>query len=131
MLRYRVLVTAPSALVLVVEDDADIREALTALVEDCGLSVCAARDGVEGLARLRAGPRPDAVFLDRWLPKLDGAALLATLKSDPTLAAIPVVWMSADPGCPEAAEMHLEKPFDVTALLEILGSIRDRKPVLN
>jgi CheY-like chemotaxis protein len=126
-----VSVTPRPSFVLVVEDDDDVREALTALVEGRGVSVCEARDGAEGLERLRAGPRPDAVFLDRWLPKLDGAALLATIKGDPALATIPVVWMSADPACPQAAERHLQKPFGLAPLLEVLDSICEENPLPN
>lgn len=109
--------------VVVVEDDIDIREALIAIVESRGVAVRAARDGAEALDLVRASPPPDAVFLDRWLPKLDGAAVLATMKSDPALSTIPIVWMSADPECPAAAARHLAKPFDVDALLEALCSV--------
>jgi len=106
-----------------VEDDQDIREALAEMVEARGVGVKATSDGVEALAVLRAGARPTAVFLDKWMPNLDGVGVLAAMKADPALSQIPVVWMSADPGQPPSVTDHLRKPFDVNALLEVLGSL--------
>jgi CheY-like chemotaxis protein len=110
-------------LVLVVEDDQDIRESLAELVEAQGLGVSAVRDGVEALDLLRTGPRPSAVFLDKWMPRLDGSGVLAAMKADPALTTIPVVWMSGDPGQPPSVAGRIEKPFDIEALLELLGSL--------
>jgi CheY-like chemotaxis protein len=109
--------------VLLVEDDRDIREALAEVVEARGVGVTAACDGLEALAVLRGGDRPAAVFLDHCMPKLDGAGVLAAMRADPALSDIPVVWMSADPGQPPAVAEHLRKPFDMEALLEVLGSL--------
>jgi len=108
--------------VLVVEDDQDIRESLAELVEAHGLGVSEACDGVEALNLLRAGHRPTAVFLDKWMPRLDGVGVLAAMKKDPALATIPVVWMSADPGHPALVAEHLQKPFCMEALLGLLVS---------
>jgi CheY-like chemotaxis protein len=108
--------------VLVVEDDDDIREAIAALAEDSGVTVRAARDGAEGLDFLRGGPRPAAVFLDHYMPRIDGMAVLAAIRQDPALATIPVVWMSGDRAHPAAADSYLEKPFEVPALVELLKS---------
>lgn len=108
--------------VLVVEDDDDIREAIAALAEDTGVVVRGARDGAEGLHLLRRGPRPAAVFLDNYMPRVDGLAVLAAIREDPALASIPVVWMSGDRAQPAGADSHLEKPFEVPALVELLKS---------
>jgi CheY-like chemotaxis protein len=118
-----VLAVSHQPLVLVVEDDQDIRESLAELVEAQGLGVSAVRDGVEALDLLRTGPRPSAVFLDKWMPRLDGTGVLAAMKADPALATIPVVWMSAEPSHPASVAGHIEKPFDMDALLGLLGSL--------
>jgi len=109
--------------VLVVEDDQDLREALSALVEASGVEVSAACDGMEAVGLLRSGPPPVAVFLDKTMPRLDGAGVLAVMRADPALASVPVVWMSGDPGHPAAVAKHLMKPFDAEVLLSILGEV--------
>ena len=113
----------PSPLVLVVEDDHELREALSELIESHGVRVEAARDGAEGLDILRAGLEPRAVFLDSRMPRLDGAGVLAAMREDPALASIPVVWMSGDGRQRPAVAAHLEKPFDMDELVAVLGSL--------
>lgn len=111
--------------VLVVEDDRDIREALTDVIDGQGLAVTAARDGVEALAALREGPPPSAVFLDKHMPRLDGAAVLEAMRSDPGLARIPVVWMTADGSETPPGTEPLEKPFEMERLLAVLGTLSE------
>lgn len=115
---------APLPLVLLVEDDHDLRETMSELMESQGVQVCAARDGCEGLEILRAGLRPRAVFLDQCMPRLDGASVLAAMSADPALADIPVVWMSGERRQPPAAAaMCLQKPFEVSDLAAVLSSL--------
>jgi signal transduction histidine kinase/ActR/RegA family two-component response regulator len=59
----------PGEVVLVVEDDDDVRDSTVALLEDLGFSALAARDGVEALAQLRKSARIDILFTDVVLPK--------------------------------------------------------------
>jgi CheY-like chemotaxis protein len=54
--------------ILIVEDDADLREALAEAMADAGAEVVVAADGVDALARLRSGPRPSVILLDLRLP---------------------------------------------------------------
>jgi CheY-like chemotaxis protein len=116
--------STPSPLVLLVEDDSDIREAMSELIESQGVSVRAARDGCEGLELLKAGLRPSAVFLDQCMPRLDGASVLAAMSEDPALAGIPVVWMSGERRTPPPpVAMCLPKPFEVSDLAAILASL--------
>ncbi len=116
--------SAPSPLVLLVEDDRDLREAMSELIESHGVSVKAAGDGSEGLEILRSGLRPRAVFLDQCMPKLDGASVLAAMAEDPALADIPVVWMSGERRePPSSVARRLHKPFEVSDLAAILASL--------
>ncbi len=114
---------APAPLVLVVEDDHELREALSELIESHGVRVETARDGAEGLDILRAGLDPRAIFLDSRMPRLDGAGVLAAMREDPALASIPVVWMSGDTRQRPAVAAHLEKPFQLDELVKVLGSL--------
>ncbi len=67
--------------ILVVDDDPDILEALTMILESRGYGVTTARDGIEGLAILRA-EKPNLMILDLLMPKMDGFAVLKEL-ADP------------------------------------------------
>lgn len=112
-----------SPLVLLVEDDPDIRETLSELIEMQGLRVRPVQDGAEGLSLLQEGLRPRAVFLDSRMPRLDGRGMLAAMKDDPVLSDIPVVWMSGDRRQPPPVAAVLEKPFSMDDVVSVLGSL--------
>ncbi|MBI5546550.1 MAG: response regulator [Deltaproteobacteria bacterium] len=79
-------------LVMVVDDDPDIRETLSLTLELHGYTVVSASDGAEALAWLRANsPRPALIFLDLMMPKMNGVEFRGEQLRDPTLRQIPVV----------------------------------------
>ncbi|BDG07795.1 diguanylate cyclase [Anaeromyxobacter paludicola] len=80
------------ARILVVEDDPDARAALELLLES-GYDVESAEDGEQGLARCRAD-LPDLVLMDVFMPRMDGFAALAALRTDPRTAEVPVILVS-------------------------------------
>ncbi len=65
--------------ILVVDDDPDILDALTMVLEAKGYQVVTAKDGVEGLANLKA-EKPDLMILDLLMPKMDGFAVCKELQ---------------------------------------------------
>jgi len=65
--------------ILVVDDDTDVLEALTMILERRGYQVVTAQDGIEGLAYLRA-EKPDLMILDLMMPKMDGFGVLKELR---------------------------------------------------
>ncbi len=65
--------------ILVVDDDPDILDAVAMILESQGYKVVTARDGVEGLATLKA-ERPDLMILDLLMPKMDGFAVCKELQ---------------------------------------------------
>ncbi len=67
------------AKILVVDDDPDIREALTMILESQGYQVVTAQDGIEALANLKA-ETPDLMILDLLMPRMDGFAVCKELK---------------------------------------------------
>ena len=81
------------ARILVIEDDIGFRDLLRIHLSSAGYEVEIAEDGVAGERALLARP-PDLVVSDLKLPFLDGFELLALLRSEPKLAAIPVVLLS-------------------------------------
>jgi CheY-like chemotaxis protein len=114
--------------VLIVEDDAMIREAIAMSLEELGVEAIQAGDGLEGLARLAAGADPQAILLDLCMPRLDGNGFLAALRGDPAYADIPVISMTASTQTeiPSRTEGHLQKPFDFEDLAQILASLCER-----
>lgn len=126
--------------ILLVEDNpADVRltqEAFRDAKVHNTLSV--ARDGVEALAYLRRegqfadARRPDVIFLDLNLPKIDGRQVLAAIKSDPVLKRIPVVILTtsrAEQDILKSYELHancyVTKPVDLDQFLSVVKSIED------
>ena len=65
--------------ILVVDDDPDIQDALTVILESQGYQVVTAQDGIEGLAALKA-EKPNLMILDLLMPKMDGFAVLKELQ---------------------------------------------------
>src|SRR5688572_15121472 len=108
--------------VLVVEDDADIRDAVVGILELEGYSVVTAGNGAEALTQLRTGIRPCLVLLDLMMPVMDGWSFCQEAEKDDELARIPIVVVSAlvrhDPrNARLRAVEHLTKPVDVAKLI--------------
>ncbi|TME24199.1 MAG: response regulator [Chloroflexi bacterium] len=79
--------------ILFVEDDASVAQMYRLKLELDGYAVDVAGDGITALEKAKT-IRPDIVFLDLRLPKLDGLAVLERLRADTSTAAIPVVILS-------------------------------------
>jgi signal transduction histidine kinase len=80
--------------VLVVDDDPDSRRVASEFLGNAGAVVRDVADGESALVAMRRRP-PDVVVLDLMMPVLDGFGVLAAMRADPQLAAIPVVVLSA------------------------------------
>lgn len=76
--------------ILLIEDDPDIREAMTEYLEASGYLVATAADGKAGLELLRR-QRPAVVILDMHLPMIDGSRVLQSLRSMNGLSDVPVI----------------------------------------
>ncbi|HXH26421.1 MAG TPA: response regulator [Candidatus Acidoferrum sp.] len=76
--------------VLIIEDDPPYRKIYKRKFEVSGYEVEVAENGVEGLEKMRAF-KPDIVFVDLMMPKMDGFQVLDTAKSDPALQHTPMV----------------------------------------
>ena len=117
---------ARGASVLVVDDDATVRELIERHLSRRGFRVVQAADGMEALARARE-LHPAAITLDIMMPGVDGWTVLAALKGDPALADIPVVLVSIldEPsrGYSLGAADYLVKPIDRGRLLSALTRI--------
>jgi CheY-like chemotaxis protein len=110
---------------LLVEDDPDIGETVCEFVRGEGYGVTWAPDGVAALEHLRAGHRPALIVTDFMMPRLSGADLVQVLRRTRSLAAIPVVVVSAVPEQAVAAGVPLSvlvtKPVDLLQLMELVS----------
>jgi signal transduction histidine kinase/CheY-like chemotaxis protein/HAMP domain-containing protein len=109
--------------VLIIDDDATVRELMTRHLEREGFTVLTAANGIEGLARAREF-HPAAITLDVMMPDLDGWAVLTALKGDPTLADIPVILVTIvdekQRGYALGAVEYMVKPIDRDRLAALL-----------
>jgi two-component system cell cycle sensor histidine kinase/response regulator CckA len=111
---------------LVVEDDADIRETLDGLLSMEGFRVTCCCNGREALERLHSSPKPDVILLDLMMPVMDGWQFRVAQKHDPELAAIPVVALSADATAKAAAidaDAYLKKPVEYETLVDTIDHL--------
>ena len=111
--------------VLIVEDDADIRELLSSVLVLEGYPVVTAADGAEGLEQLRTA-HPALVLLDLMMPSMDGWEFRRLQMLDPALAGVPTVILSGD-GRLEAkaaslGTSFLRKPVDLDELLSVVAN---------
>jgi CheY-like chemotaxis protein len=116
--------------VLVVDDDADVRESIGDALEEEGYRVTSASNGKEALRLLKDDKiRPDIILLDIMMPEMDGWAFRAEQRKDPELASIPVLVFTAY-GSPKdiAQELQaagfLRKPLRLHELLSAIGRVR-------
>ena len=111
--------------ILVVEDDADIREATIELLVDHGFDAVGAANGREALEQLRASTNlPCLIFLDLLMPVLDGRGFREEQRRRPELAHIPVVVVSARAdSARHAAELDaaafIDKPVTAGELVRV------------
>ena len=118
--------------ILAVDDDPDILDALTMILESRGYQVVTARNGAEGLAKIEA-EKPDLMILDLLMPKLDGFGVCKKLRHDTKWAQyrrMPVLVVTSvredasrrryelETGQELGVDDYVEKPFSPDILLE-------------
>jgi len=102
--------------ILIVEDDAASRNALTRLLRDEGFTVVALDGGAAALEYLRGSPLPDLIVLDLMMPEPDGWDFRHQQHRDPELTRIPVIAVSAAGKLPDA-DAYFRKPLDFDQFL--------------
>ena len=112
--------------VVIVEDEPHIVLSLEFLLQREGYEPVSAADGEEGLALVKR-LRPDVVLLDIMMPKRNGYQVCQAIKSDPDLAAIPIIMLSAKgqeveilKGLELGASAYVTKPFGNAEVLEAI-----------
>jgi len=112
--------------VMVVDDSNTIRKTAETLLNKAGCEVVTATDGFDSLAKI-ADSRPDVIFVDIMMPRLDGYQTCALIKNNNELKATPVIMLSSKDGLFDkakgrivGADDYLTKPFSKNELFEAL-----------
>ena len=97
--------------ILVIDDNADIRDLVQYIFEKAGKLVIQGEDGEKGLAKVKA-VRPDLILLDTTMPGISGLDVLKVIRqdSDTEISAIPVVMLTAN-----SAEADIKKAYEIGA----------------
>jgi signal transduction histidine kinase/DNA-binding response OmpR family regulator len=123
--------------ILVIDDNASVREFLATVLEYDGHHVIEAGDGAEGLAKTRA-ERPDLVIADLLMPKIDGFEFVRQLRADPVVAQTNVIFHTAAYHEHEARDLAREcgvtniltKPAELQVVLKTVNEALGRTPSL-
>ena len=117
---------AARPLVLVVDDDPDILDAVCEILETEGYRVARARNGREALERVEY-EQPAVILLDLMMPVMDGSAFAKALRVRPGHRSIPIVLLTAAGSQQKAVAMgasgYLAKPFEIEMLLSYVAGL--------
>jgi chemosensory pili system protein ChpA (sensor histidine kinase/response regulator) len=118
-----------SRCVLVVDDSLSVRRVVCSFLERSGWQTIAAKDGIEALERIEQ-TQPDVALVDIEMPRMNGYELLASMRADPALSQIPVIFLtsrSADKHRERASQLgaagYLVKPYQEFELLAELNRV--------
>ena len=109
--------------VLIVEDDADLRDMMAQLLSLEGFNAATVSNGREALEYLHDGDRPDVILLDLMMPVMDGWEFRRRQQADPSVAGVPVIVLSAldqSRAADVRADAFLKKPLDFDRLLTLV-----------
>lgn len=127
--------SAQAQCILVVDDDKEIARLLRTYLEQAGFRVSVAYDGESALHAIRR-ERPDLVLLDLMLPDRDGWEITRIVRSDPALADIPIVMLTARVedtdkivGLSLGADDYLTKPFNPQVVVAHVRAVLRRATV--
>jgi len=126
--------------ILIVDDDPDIREAISIVLEACSYQMVMASDGEDGLIKLK-DERPDLMILDLLMPKMDGFSVLKELQ-DPRRSKysnVPILILTSvkedasrrryelETGLELNVDDYVEKPIDPNILAERVQKLLQKK----
>jgi CheY-like chemotaxis protein len=114
------------SVILVVDDEPDLRFLLRRILEGAGHDVLEAGNGADALTSARRSP-PDLVVTDVMMPIMGGVELIRRLRDDPTMKDIPIVAVSGHGYLAAAADTVVAKPFEPKTLLAAVNALLARE----
>jgi CheY-like chemotaxis protein len=115
-------------LIVVADDDPEIRDVLIAMFEREGFEVHGAAHGGEAIDVLQHVPTPDGVFVDLMMPGIVGHSVLEYLRNEPRFRSVPVAIVSSAPELAPAGYRVFKKPVAFNALLDFLRQTTQTSP---
>lgn len=122
------------AKILIVEDEAALADTLAENLEEEGYTALIARDGEEGIAKVRS-ELPDLIILDVMLPVLDGLSVCRIIRRDPSTLHIPIIMLTMRGtevdkivGLESGADDYVTKPFGLGEFLARVRAVMRRVP---
>jgi CheY-like chemotaxis protein len=127
--------------ILIADDDPDILEGITAILESRSYRLATARDGLQCLELIR-GETPDLLILDMLMPRMDGFAVIRELRANPAYAGLPVIVLTTvvedaayrryelETGMAMDVHAYIEKPAPPDELLRQVSAIVDQPYIL-
>lgn len=116
-------------IILIVEDDNDIRENIRIYLDSIGFSCMEALDGAEAI-ELTKREHPDLILLDIMLPRINGYQVCKILKEDQKYKSIPIIMLSAkveredkEWGAKMGVDAYMTKPFDFDQLEKTINKL--------
>jgi len=113
--------------VLVIDDSNTIRRSAEIFLRQAGFEVILADDGFDALAKI-SDHRPQVIFVDIMMPRLDGYQTCALIKQNPLLKSTPVIMLSSKDGVFDRArgrlagsDRYLTKPFTKEGLIDAVN----------
>ena len=119
--------------ILIVDDEKDIVETLSFMLEAKGFEIISAYDGEEGL-KLAKEESPDLIILDVMMPKINGYKICRLLKYDAKYKNIPIIMVTARIqdtvkliGEETGADEYITKPFEFSDVLEVINKYTSKE----
>ncbi len=125
----------PDLKVMVIDDSKTIRRTTETLLAKAGCEVITAIDGFDALSKI-ADSRPNIIFVDIMMPRLDGYQTCALIKNNSEFKDTPVIMLSSKDGLFDkakgrivGADQYLTKPFSKGELLEAIAAHAEQRPI--
>jgi len=124
--------SSPKLKVMIVDDSKTIRRTAENLLSKAGYNVCAASDGFSALAEV-VDNKPDIIFMDIMMPRLDGYQACALIKNNDNFKNTPIIMLSSKDGLFDRArgriagsDRYLTKPFTKEELLAVINEYKPK-----
>ena len=127
--------------ILIVDDDPDIVEGITAVLETRDYQIATAQDGLQCLKRIHE-KTPDLLILDMMMPRMDGFAVIRELRADPKYVGLPVIILTTviedaayrryelETGLAMDVQAYIEKPAKPDVLLRHVSTIIEQPYII-